>query len=231
MRRAPSFFHFLTEHLARRLQCALADAAGKKDEALELSGNLANFDLVAIYQTIVSSRKTGELRIFGDQGELTAVFFFVEGQPHAGQFQHLSGEDAFTQLFLTETLTGTFLFSSEGRVSSAGQSDVITREAGDLLIRAIQARDELEQLKQRFPDRAATLHRRKLNFSSPADMPNDTGTVAAQIWQMAFSTPLAIAQLYTRCAVSELKIYEALELLVTTGHFEPCSSAPHAKVA
>lgn len=228
MRRAPSFFHFLTEHLAIRLERALAAVSGKKNEKLELSGNLANFDLVTIYQTIVSSRQTGELRIFGEQADLTAVFFFIDGQPHTGQFQHLSGEDAFTQLFLTESLTGTFLFSSEDRISSCLQSDVITRDAGDLLIRAIQARDELQQLKQRFPDRTATLHRRKLNFTTPPDTLNETSTVAAEIWQMAFSTPLAIAQLYTRCAVSELKVYEALRLLADTSHFEICSTSQQA---
>jgi CRP-like cAMP-binding protein len=231
MRRAPSFFHFLTEQLAGRLQRAQAEAAGVKHESLELHGNLANFDLVTIYQTIVSSRQTGELRIFSETGELVSVFFFDDGQPRTGQFQHLTGEDAFTQLFLSETLTGTFLFSSEGRVSSCIQSDVITREAGDMLIRAVQARDELHQLTEQFADRSAVLLRRKLNFAWPETAPAKLRPLAEHLWQIAFSTPLSVGALYPRCTASELKIFQAIQVLVESGHFELCVGSPQAKVA
>jgi CRP-like cAMP-binding protein len=230
MRRAPSFFFFLSEHLAARLQRSEIAAAQTKDERLELHGNLANFDLITIYQTIVSSQQTGELRIFNETAELISVFFFEEGQPRGGQFQHITGEDAFMQLFLSDTLAGSFLFSSEGRVSACIQPDLITRSANDMLIHAVQARDELDVLKHRFPDPSATLHRRKLNFTWPEDAPPELLKAAEHIWHIAFSTPLALGALYQRGGFSELKIYEAVEVLVATGHFE-LSSAAEAQVA
>jgi hypothetical protein len=44
---------------------------------------------------------------------------------------------------------------------------------------------------------------------------------------------MSVAALYQRCHVSELKIYEALEMLVTSNHFEVCGvdDAHRAQVA
>ncbi|MFL6541947.1 MAG: cyclic nucleotide-binding domain-containing protein [Chthoniobacterales bacterium] len=230
-RRVPSFFYFLSQDLATRLYHAEAAASAADPESFELHGNLANFDLITVYQTIVSSRQSGELRIFNEKADLISVFSFENGEPRNGQFQHLTGDEAFTQLFLAETLAGSFLFSLESRVSSCIQTQVITATS-DMLIRALQARDELLQLKTRFADSTAMLLRRKLNITWPDDAPSDARTTAEQIWQLAYSTPLPISALYQRCQVSELKIYEALAFLVDSGHFElSTASADCAQVA
>lgn len=223
VRRVPSFFRFLSEHLAARLQ-HLADtpsAPPKAEQILELAGSLANFDLVTIYQTISSSAQTGELRILADDSELLAAFGFEAGQPRSGQFEHLTGEEALVQLFLRDSLEGTFVFNSRDvRVSDCVQSIQITRAAGDLLISAIQGRDELEQFQERMYGGAATLHRRKLNFEWPDAAARHLQASAEQIWQIAYSTPIAVEALYNRCAVSELKIYQIVDTLVESGHFE-----------
>lgn len=231
MRRVPSFFLFLAAHLAHRLERAETAGPESNPESLELHGNLANFDLVTIYQTIVSSRQTGELRIYSENSDLISVFFFDDGAPRTGQFQHLTGEEAFTQLFLTDTLTGSFLFSSEGRVSSCIQGDVITRTAGDLLIRAIQARDELHQLKERYADTSATLLRRRLNFTWPDDADPELKTAAEHVWQLIYAAPLPASALYNRSGVCELKIYQALDVLIRSGQCELCAEPAAEKVA
>jgi CRP-like cAMP-binding protein len=229
-RRVPSFFFFLSQDLAMRLYGA-EEAASVDPESFELHGNLANFDLITVYQTIVNSRQSGELRIFNDKADLISVFFFENGEPRNGQFQHLTGDEAFTQLFLAETLSGSFLFSLEGRVSSCIQAQMINATS-DMLIRALQARDELLQLKERFTDPTAMLLRRKLNLIWPDDAASESRATAEHIWQLAYSTPLPVSALYQRCNVSELKIYDALALLLESGHFELSSgSADCAQVA
>ncbi len=227
-RRAPSFFLFLSQNLASRLRAEL-DATDGDSEPLQLHGNLANFDLVTVYQTIVSSRQTGELRIFNEKAELISVFFFEQGQPRHGQFQHLTGPEAFMQLFVSDTLSGTFLFSSEGRVSSCVEAELIAGSADDMLIHALQARDELQQLKLRFPDAGATLHRRRLALAS--DTPVELPPAAEQVWAVAFNNPLPIGALSRRTGLSEIRVYEAVDLLVQSGHFELCSTAACADVA
>ena len=134
--RVPAFFQYLSEELAFRLSQA-RDLTLAQSHSLELSGSLSNFDLVTIYQTIVHSSQTGELRISNENSELISAFYFEKGQPRCGQFEHLTGEEAFSQLFLSEALRGTFSFSSGDRLISAGiLSESITRNPEEMLINA-----------------------------------------------------------------------------------------------
>jgi len=80
IKRVPSFFHFLSGQLASRLSQA-RDLAMTQSHCLELGGNLANFDLITVYQTIANSSQTGQLRISNPSGELISAFFFEQGQP------------------------------------------------------------------------------------------------------------------------------------------------------
>ena len=221
MRRVPSFFRFLSEHLACRLQGAAGQPGpipAAEPRALELAGSLANFDLVTIYQTIVNSAQTGELRIYDDRSELLAAFGFEEGQPRNGQFEHLTGEEALLQLFLHESLSGTFAFNSrDARLTDCVQSEKITRHAGEMLITAIQGRDELHELKEKLHYGAATLLRRKLNFEWPKTARGTLEAPAIHLWQLVYSAPLRIDSLYARCNVCELKIYQVIEALAQSG--------------
>lgn len=230
-RRIPSFFRYLAEHLANRLVQA-RDFALSQSHCLQLSGNLANFDLVTIYQTIVHSLQTGELSIVSEDAETVCAFMFEAGQPRCGQFQHLIGEEAFAQLFLSNGITGTFSFSTEGRpITESIRAAQITRKGGDMLINALQARDEFEALKARICDEHAELHRTKLNFAWPETAPPELRPIAEQIWQIAYSTPIAISALYDRCFVSQLKIYQVVQELLGSEHFTLVSSAAIQQIA
>lgn len=217
-RRVPRFFQYLAEHLASRLLLA-SDLALTQSHCLELSGSLSNFDLVTIYQTIVNSSQTGELTILNEESDAISAFFFEEGHPRCGQFQHLIGEEAFWQLFLTE-IPGTFSFSTRERpISDWIQAGRIERKPDDMLINALQGRDEFDQLQERLPDAAALLHREKLNFAWPSSASADLRATAEQIWQLAYSRPVAIASLYLQCSVCELKVYQIVDELIRSHHF------------
>jgi CRP-like cAMP-binding protein len=231
IRRVPSFFQYLSEQLAFRLAQA-RDLAVTQSRCLELSGSLSNFDLVTIYQTISNSAQTGELRICNEKSDLISAFFFEKGQPRCGQFEHLTGEEAFWQLFLSDSLAGTFSFSSGERPVNAWiQSEPITRNAGDMLINALQGRDEFHDLQQRMPDAEEKLHRRKLNLSWPAAAARELQPIAEQIWPLAYNAPVTLNGLFRSGTVCELKIYQVVDELVQSKHFEwACGDLAH-KVA
>jgi CRP-like cAMP-binding protein len=232
IRRVPSFFHFLSTQLASRLAQA-RDLAMSQSHCLELSGNLANFDLITVYQTIANSSQTGQLRISNPNAELISAFFFEQGQPRGGQFEHLTGEEAFWQLFVNEHLAGTFAFSTDRLPEKDWiQSDRITKNAGEMLINALQGRDEFAELKQRFGnDDSATLQRTKGALVWPSTAAPDLEPVAEQIWNFAARGPVTVAALFQHCCVCELKIYQVVDELVQSRHLTWSHDAATAKVA
>jgi CRP-like cAMP-binding protein len=231
IRRVPSFFHFISGQLAFRLSQA-SDLALAQSHCLELSGNLANFDLITIYQTISNSSQTGELRISNPKGELISAFFFEKGQPRCGQFEHLTGEEAFWQLFVSEDLPGTFAFSArELPVKDWIQSERITKNASEMLINALQGRDEFAELKERFGNHGGTLQRNKANLIWPPAAPPESKEVAEQIWQFAAGNPVSVQAIFQHCAVCELKVYQILDELLQTNHFSWSHLAVDEKVA
>ncbi len=224
--RAPAFFHYLSEQLARRLVQA-ADAAAAQTGVLHLSGNLANFDLVTVYQTIVNSAQTGELAIRSDDDELVCTFFFENGQPRCGQFQHLTGEEAFWQLFLAETLHGTFAFSAGAQgISHLTQAEKINRHPGDMLINALQSRDEFHALQTEI-DVAGLLARRQPYLSLDEVGPATLRPAIEQVWRLLGEAPAPVGALYRGSSLSELSIYRAARELIRTGHigFTPAERA------
>jgi CRP/FNR family cyclic AMP-dependent transcriptional regulator len=231
IKRVPSFFHFLSGQLALRLAQA-RDLAMTQSHCLELSGNLSNFDLITIYQTIANSSQTGQLRISNETGDLVSAFFFEQGQPRCGQFEHLTGEEAFWQLFVNEQLTGTFAFSTtELPEKDWIQSQRITKNSSEMLINALQGRDEFAELKQKFAESAATLQRNKANLSWPAGAPPESLTVAQQAWNLAEKGPVTVEQIFRECAVCELKVYQIVDELVQSRHFVWSQETAAMKVA
>ncbi len=231
IRRVPSFFHFISSQLAFRLAQA-ADLATTPGHSLELSGNLANFDLITVYQTIANSFQTGQLRITNPAGAVISAFFFEQGQPRSGQFEHLTGEEAFWQLFVNDHLTGTFSFSA-GDLPDKNciQSASITKNASEMLINALQGRDEFAELKQRFAESGETLIRAKVNLSWPAAANPELEPVAKQIWDIAAREPVTISALFPLCTVCELKMYQAIDELIQSRHFILSDEVVSAKVA
>jgi CRP-like cAMP-binding protein len=219
IRRVPSFFLFLSEKLASRLFQA-KELARSPNNSLELTGNLANFDVVTIYQTIIQSSQTGLLTIADDDDITISEFYFEKGTPRWGRFEHLTGEEAFWQLFLLEQLAGTFAFSNATR-TGAGRDEgrAMDRQADEMLINAIQMRDQFEDLRKRVGDSSATLRRKQLNLSWDKPELEDLRPVAEQIWQLAYNRRLTLGEVYRECTFCDLKIYQAVDEMVRTGLF------------
>jgi hypothetical protein len=214
VKRVPSFFLFLAEQLADRLMRA-QNAVVAPPACLELSGSLKNFDLITIYQTIVNSSQTGELAVRGADGNLIAAFFFDAGQPRGARFHHLTGEEAFWQLFLADDLDGTFSFKSGALASSqSAQGGKIARSANDMLINALQARDEYQSLKSAMPAATTLVERQKQTLEIGTAAPPALRTVMEQIWWLPFEGAIPLRTLYPQLAVSELKIYQAINELL-----------------
>ncbi len=231
IRRVPSFFHFLSVQMATRLAQA-RDLAISQSHCLELSGNLSNFDLITVYQTIANSSQTGQLQISNPNGELISALFFEQGQPRCGQFEHLTGEEAFWQLFVNEHLAGTFTFTT-GHLPEKDwiQSERITKNAGEMLINALQGRDEFAELRQKFGEPEATVQRNKAKLTWPAGAPPESLAVAEQIWTFAENGPVTIDQLFRHCALCELKIYQVIDELIQSRHFVWSHEVASTKVA
>lgn len=220
MRRVPSFFHYLAAKLASRL-VQVSDMTFMQSDCLELSGNLSNFDMVTIYQTILNSSQTGELSIFPEKNEKSGTFYFEKGQPKFGQYFRLLGEQAFWQLFLPEKLEGTFSFTlcdQPPEVVRNGQ--IIQRHPTDMLITALQYRDEFKLMLETAPDRNSVIHRAKLNLHWEGEEPwiEDQRWLAEMIWQHCYSQAISIQELYEKVPVNELDYYKVVNRLIETLH-------------
>lgn len=219
VRRVPSFFHYLSQQLATQLT-KMSDLAFMQSHCLELSGNLINFDMVTIYQTVLNSAQTGQLAVVNDANEPAAVFFFENGQARYGNYYHLTGEEAFWQLFLYEKLSGTFSFSIATTAPDEEQTGLeIHRNPTDLLITALQYRDEFKGLLESVPDPSSILRREKLNLEWSNPEFADLREVAEGIWQTCYSSSMTLTEACERMPVCELKFYKAILELLRTGHF------------
>ena len=216
VRAVPSFFRYLCEQMAFRVLQA-TDQVRSLDQPAPLSGRISHFDLTAVHQIIANAGQTGQLSIKDDQAETVGAFYFEGGRPSAGQFEHLTGEEAFWQLFLNEALSGTFSFSvGERPMTSWIESGQIVRNTGDMLIAALQFRDELNHLKQEIDPHAGaklTPTRQELTWNGGA--PEDLRPVATRVWDLVKRKPLSIGEVYRQCSVCELKIYQVVNHLLT----------------
>lgn len=213
LRVVPDFYRYLCEQMATRL-LKERDLADDPENSLELSGRISNFDLTTIHQTIMSSGQTGELSIQDETGDTVGAFYFESGQPRAARFEHLTGEDAFWQLFLCDQLSGTFSFSvGEHSLTDPVQSAPITPR-NDLLITALQFRDELDALKKGMKDHSEKLGTRGTDLKWNGAAPESLRPLAEHVWTLLARGPKTIAELYRECGVCELKIFQVVSELL-----------------
>jgi len=215
VKHVPSFFRYLCEQMALRV-IQVSDVSKNYEQGAPLSGRISHFDLTTVHQTIASSGQTGELSIRDEQAETVAAFYFEGGRPSAGQFQHLTGEEAFWQLFLSETLSGTFSFSvGERPLTNWIDSGRITRTSGDMLIAALQFRDEFNALKKEIPQDSAKLTPTKPDLQWNGENRDELRPLANRIWELVSRRPASVRDLYRQCSVCELKIYQVVNELLT----------------
>ncbi|HEY1582119.1 MAG TPA: cyclic nucleotide-binding domain-containing protein [Chthoniobacterales bacterium] len=219
IKRVPSFFLFLSEKLAKRL-FQTRELVVSAHNSLELTGSLANFDVVTIYQTIIQSRQTGLLTVGDEEGDTISTFYFETGVPRWGRFRHLGGKEAFWQLFLHEHRAGTFAFSNETQVRADwGEESAMSGNADEILLDAVRMRDQFDDLRKRMDNPEARLKRQKLNFAWNNPELEELRSVAEEIWQLAYNEELTLAELHSRTAFCDLKIYQTVDQMVRSGLF------------
>ena len=149
-------------------------------------------------------------------------FFFEEGQTKYGRYYHLTGEEAFWQLFLHEKLSGTFSFSIVEPEDFRVHDDApIRRNPTDLLITALQYRDEFKEMLEEVPDPTRQLRREKLNLEWTDPEYDRLRPVAEAIWQTCYSSVMSLEELCQRLPYCELKFFKTVLQLLETGHFSP----------
>lgn len=214
LRMVPSFFRYLCGHMAARLM-QTHDLPLQQSHGLELSGCISTFDLTTIHQTVVNSGQTGELQIKDENAETMGAFYFETGRLSAGQFQHLTGEEAFWQLFLIEAINGTFSFSAaEKPLTDSVQSTRIDSSGGDRLIVALQYRDEFNALRAQMPPASTKLKQVTPTLRWNGDVPDYLAPVANKVWDVISKRPLTIAEVYRQCSACELKVYQVVHELL-----------------
>ncbi|MEY2439668.1 MAG: hypothetical protein QOI34_1053, partial [Verrucomicrobiota bacterium] len=210
VRLVPSFFRYLCGQMADRLLKA-RELAVAQHHALELSGRISTFDLTTIHQTVVNSGQTGELSIKDEKAETIGAFYFRSGQLSAGQFEHLTGDEAFWQLFLIETLSGTFSFSAgEKPLTDWIQSARMAQTTSDHLVVALQYRDEFNALKAELNPGEAKLKTRTTDLHWNSGAPEHLSKLASQVWAVASRRPGTINEIYRQCSACELKVYQVV---------------------
>lgn len=216
----PSFMRYVAEQLALQLE-QVSELSVIQSNCLELSGNLANFDLVTVFQTIFQSSQTGELMISDENDIPVGRFLFHEGHPRSGQLAHLSGEEALWQLFLRE-ISGTFSFSRTPSTDWGAEESFCTRPAQDFLLHALQRRDEFQALLNRMPSADATLVP-----SNPALSASEVGLthpVHCRIWDTLQVASISLESLLSTLPYNEFTLYEAVDQLIDSGFLKACET-------
>jgi CRP-like cAMP-binding protein len=213
LNRIPSFGYFLCSNLAYRLHRITA-AASHNSYCVDFGGNLLNFDLILIFQTIITSGQTGELRLISPNNDLTGSFFFNGGRIVYSRFAHLQAMEALWQVFLESPLAGTFAFRDIKAPTLPFDSESkIDREGMELLMQAATKRDHFQCLPEPIRKMQGTLERVTENLSWRR---TETAPTAEKIWQIVQKRPQVIETIWRRLNVCSLTFAEVIQELTRT---------------
>ena len=107
----------------------------------------------------------------------------------------------------------------------------IHRNPTDLLITALQYRDEFKGMQHELPEPDSMLRREKLNLDWSDPEYESVRGVAEMIWQLCYSTEMTLDELCQDVPVCELKFFKTVCQLVQTGHFSLVPAQHGAGVA
>jgi CRP-like cAMP-binding protein len=218
IKQVPEFLLFLSAHLAHRLQETSTQLA-VIIQINDLAGDLSNFDLTTIFQAISGSGQTGVLKVQQEGQTTIGEFFFEKGFLRAGRFRHLCGAEALWQLF-QEEVKGSFSFLSGDSLATAAGME-IRGSTTELLMNALQKRDELPEWRDKFahPEKFLTRKTALINW-------NDTelAACASSIWQALIRQPMTLGKIQKEIPFCEIHILKTASQLFESGqivHTEP----------
>src|SRR5439155_1485458 len=171
----------------------------QKRELVYTTGDLAE-EIYSVNRGVVEVIQ----RIPCESNERLATFYFQGGALRSGQFQQLTGEEAFWQLFLSDDIPGSFSFASGVQpITDCLQSVEINQSPNDMLITAMRHRDEFHNLKKTTPDPNTLLQRLAPSFEWPRDADQELKPLAERIWNYTNDRRFTINELFRQNAVCE----------------------------
>jgi hypothetical protein len=179
---------------------------------VDLGGNLSSFDLIVVFQTVNSSGRTGELRLYTPSNDLVGHFFFRHQRIDYAQYGHITGIEALWQVLCETGVLGTFQFQVIDHPTQPVDVDrKISQPCSDLLMEAASKRDVFVN----FPAEVRALNRKveRINAAWPNEGFSDPEK-ALTIWNTIGQVPQPMSLLWRKnneCVLTLLQTFGELE--------------------
>ena len=178
----------LAQQLDPYMACALPE------QKSGMSGSLSEIDLIAILQTLINSRKDGNLVLLDGRNKPTGMFLLHAGKLISVRYKNLQGEEALYQL-LTENLSDCFIFypgtdspwgtaSATQRRTNSGISTkgvLIQRPLEMMLMEGCRRSDELPKLKESLGGEES-IYKRRAEQLDLRNIPAEASGTAPLLW-------------------------------------------------
>jgi len=207
----PSLSINLLAILAKRLEHGLRKERGAVC-CRYLCGKLKYFDLPTIIQTLDNSSLTGTLTVTDASGRVFAMLYLESGYVMYAKLGHLSGKQAFYQLFQSTEQDG-FDFKWELPPADFYGEPRIHLSSTALLLESAQLQDEFNELSRRYPDprRVFKPTSEILTWSYDKNQ-----VLAEEIWGR-LKVGQSIAQMASELPVCQHHIYDVLSIMDAKG--------------
>ncbi len=223
----PKLGAFFARNLAKRLHRTTSEA-DKNIYSLDLSGNLQHFDLLTIFQAIITAHRTGELLLNNLSNEMIGGFFFQEGRVVNARFEHLEGVEAIWQGFFDSCVEGVFAFRIMEKPTLPFKDELkIELPSGDMIMQGAQRRDMYGEVPEQWRKMQGKLIRKgeTLQWSDP-----ETAQLAERIWELTAKRPQHLDSLWRRLNYSSLTFLQVIGTLMESGQaeveFDPIVAEP-----
>jgi len=207
----PALSMSLLATLANRLEHGLRKGRGAA-RYRDLSGKLRYFDLATIIQTLCNSSLTGTLTVTDASESVFAMLYLENGHIIYAKLGHLSGKQAFYQLFQSTEQDG-FNFKWELPPAVFYREPHIDMSPTALLVESARLQDECNELRRRYPDRRRVFK----PITEVLTWGYDKNQVLAEeIWER-LRLGQSIAQMASELPVCEHHIYNVLSVMEAKG--------------
>ncbi|MEW6730471.1 MAG: FHA domain-containing protein [Acidobacteriota bacterium] len=193
----------------------------------KLQGSLFYFDLATVIQTLITSKESGLLTIYSVGQSLVRSMawsnslgaypvgqvYLEEGEVRYAWAGTLTGIEAFYQLFQAE-LNGSFSFEQNAKMDEHSWGEMIDCPSMSLVLEAARLQDELNRLRQRFPESKAVLH---LNVTALKLPEKSYLPILDNLYQLLAERTMTLIELLDNLPCCYYVTYYLLNELVETG--------------
>jgi CRP-like cAMP-binding protein len=213
MESLPGFGLYMSYLLSERLALTTSNMV-YNSFCVDLSGKLPNFDLLAVFHTIETSRCSGELKLIGRGKEVLGSIYIIDSKVRQAAFLHLRGLEALKQLLLEPDLEGAFSFRRQDVLPKSFEPESrLDISLTALLLETAIERDEMESLPSGFKTLTGSI--------SPAPQweagKDQLEGTALQISQLVERGPETLRSIWSRCNLSSLTLARICQKMCETG--------------